>query len=64
MPKARCPDCDAAGRPEHEVLRNIQTSGVKIVGGPLGDRGTAQYWIIEHHGDGQGNLCQGSGKRI
>ena len=53
---AHCPDCEAAGR---DSLRKIGPTGEKHA-----PHKSSEYWVIEHHGDGQGNLCPGSGKRI
>jgi hypothetical protein len=54
---AHCPSCEAAGRPS---LR-------KGAQGSERDEATQKttYWVtIEHHSDGQGNLCPGSGRRV
>lgn len=56
MAKGFCDDCDREGR---EPLRNIHPTGI-----PTSRYGSAQFWTIEHHSDGKGGLCPGSGKDI
>jgi len=56
MTRGHCPDCDRAGR---DSLREITPTGQAI-----GETGTARWWRVVVHSDGQGALCPGSGKRI
>lgn len=63
--RGHCPECERAelarGRedPRRPTLRQIHPSGE-----PTSRWGSAQWNIVEHHSDGAGNLCPGSGARI
>lgn len=59
MVRARCPDCDEAGRGDDALVEVVDTGQRRHP-----TRGTDRWWSIVLHSDGQGTLCPGSGKRV
>jgi hypothetical protein len=51
MARAVCPVCDR--------LLEITPTGKQI-----GEWGSARWWLVVMHSDGEGGICEGSGRRV
>ena len=56
MARGHCPVCEKAKR---ESL-----VGISPTGEPTSIWGSATFWLVDMHSDGNGKVCPGSGTRI